>query len=103
MPNAVADAIVILAELRVQPERRDAFLDYAVANLPICRGYPGNRQFDILLDPATPEVVRFYEVWETVAAQQAYMAWRTAAGDFVTLMSFLAATPSFVALRAVTI
>lgn len=48
-----------------------------------------------------PERVLFYEVWETPAAQQAYLAWRVAAGDLTMLMSFLAAEPRFTALRSV--
>lgn len=97
MPDTAT--LVVIAELQPKPERYDDFLAYAAANLPICRGYPGNLQFDVLLDSEQPEVVRFYEVWRSAEAQQAYMAWRTVAGDFTRLMTFLAAPPTFATLR----
>ena len=62
---------------------------------------PGNIEFDILVDETRPGQVLFYEVWESAAAQQAYMGWRVQAGDLTTLMSFLAAEPRFTALRRV--
>ena len=101
MRYTVDDTLVMLAELQVKPEALDAFMAYTVANLQICRAQPGNLRFDILLDPARPEKVRFHEVWASAEAQQAYMAWRTQAGDFTTLMAFLAAPPTFTALRCV--
>lgn len=101
MDQALADQLVMLAELQVKPERLDEFLEYTVANLPVSRAHPGNLQFDMLLDAAEPTTVRFYEVWESAAAQQAYMAWRTDQGDLETLLALLAAPPKFKALRAV--
>ncbi len=65
------------------------------------RGYAGNIEFDILIDEARPNTVLFYEVWESLEAQQAYMAWRVGAGDLTTLNSFLAGEPKFTALRSV--
>jgi len=91
----------MLAELTVRPDRIDAFLDYTARNLALSRGYPGNIAFDILVDETQPNLVRFYEVWESAKAQQDYMAWRIQAGDLTELMSFLAAEPRFTALRSI--
>lgn len=101
MTHTLDDTLVMLAELEVQPDRRDAFLAYTAGSLPVSRGYPGNLRFDMLLDADRPERVLFYEVWESPAAQQAYLAWRIAAGDLTVLMSFLAAKPRFTPLRSV--
>ncbi len=101
MERSLTDTLVMIAELPIAAGRMDAFLDYTVPNLAVSRAAPGNLQFDILLDEARPDTVVFYEVWTSAAAQRAYMAWRTDAGDLTTLMGFLAGPPTFTALRAV--
>lgn len=101
MKHALANNIIMIAELTVRDDRVDEFLDYTVCNLAVSRSYPGNIEFDILVDEARPGQVLFYEVWESAEAQQAYMGWRVQAGDLTTLMSFLAAEPRFTALRRV--
>ena len=101
MKHAFFDNLVMLAELAIKPDRLEEFLDYTVENLKVSRSYPGNIAFDILFDEAQPHVVRFYEVWETPAAQQAYMAWRVQVGDLTKLLSFLADTPKFITLRSI--
>lgn len=95
------DELVMLAELSIKPETRDAFLDYTVENLAESRSAPGNIRFEILIDQAQPDRVMFYEVWQTAEAQQAYMAWRIQRGDLTKLMSFLAGEPKFTALKCV--
>lgn len=101
MKHALADNIIMIAELTVREDRVDEFLDYTVGNLAVSRSYPGNIEFDILVDETRPGQVSFYEVWESAEAQQAYMGWRVQAGDLTTLMSFLAAEPRFTTLRRV--
>lgn len=101
MKHSIDGKLVMLAELPVIPEKRDAFLDYTVDNLALSRTAAGNIAFDILLDEARPNKVLFYEVWESVEAQQAYMAWRVERGDLTVLMSFLAAEPTFTELQRI--
>jgi quinol monooxygenase YgiN len=101
MKQTLHGTLVMLAELNITPEKRDEFLDYTVENLPICRAAAGNISFDILIDEARPNQVTFYEVWESIEAQQTYMAWRVERGDLKILMSFLAAEPKFTALRSI--
>ncbi len=101
MKHPTDDKLVMLAELTIKPDKREAFLDYTVENLALSRTASGNIAFDILLDDARPDQVLFYEVWESVEAQQAYMAWRVERGDLAILMSFLAAEPKFTALQRV--
>jgi quinol monooxygenase YgiN len=101
MKIALANTMVMIAELAIRPEKRDAFLDYTVENLQISRAAKGNIAFDILIDETQPNLVLFYEVWESPEAQQGYMAWRVERGDLTILMSFLAGEPKFTALRSV--
>lgn len=101
MKQAFSENLVMIAELTIKPDKIEAFLDYTVASLKVSRGYPGNAAFDILVNEADPERVLFYEVWESLEAQQAYMAWRIEAGDLTKLMSLLAGEPKFTALRRI--
>lgn len=101
MKHPCDDKLVMLAELTIIPDKREAFLDYTVENLSLSREAAGNITFDILLDDARPDQVVFYEVWESAEAQQAYMAWRVERGDLTILMSFLAAEPKFTALKRI--
>lgn len=101
MTHICSDNLVMIAELTVKPEKRDAFLDYTVENLKICRAAKGNIAFDILIDETQANQVFFYEVWESPEAQQAYMAWRVERGDLTILLSFLAGAPKFTALRRI--
>lgn len=102
MKRSLETRLVMIAELSVRPERLAEFLDYTAENLPVCRSYPGNLQFDVLIDEAAPEKVMFYEAWESAAAQQTYMAWRRQAGDLTTLLSMLTEAPKFTAMRSLT-
>jgi quinol monooxygenase YgiN len=101
MKHAFVDSLVMLAELTVKPDKIEEFLDYAVENLKLSRSYPGNIEFDILIDETQPHKVMFYEIWESQKAQQDYMAWRVQAGDLTKLLSLLAGEPKFTALRTI--
>lgn len=101
MKHEFADGLVMLAQLVIKADKLDEFLDYTVANLKVSRAWPGNVQFDILLDASQPEKVLFYEVWESPEAQRAYMAWRVEAGDLTKLMSMLSGEPKFTPLRSI--
>jgi quinol monooxygenase YgiN len=101
MKHDLSDTLVMIAELQIKPEKLDEFLDYTVDNLKISRSYPGNIQFDILIDEARPHTILFYEVWESQEAQAEYMAWRVEAGDLTKLMSLLAGAPKFTPLKAI--
>lgn len=101
MRHELSNDLVMIAELTIKPDKIEEFLEYTVANLNLSRSYPGNVEFDILIDEARPDRVLFYEVWESAKAQQDYMAWRVQAGDLTRLMALLAEEPRFTALRAI--
>lgn len=62
MRHELVDRLVMLAELTVKRDRLAEFLEYTVENLKVSRSYPGNIQFDILVNETKPEKVIFYEV-----------------------------------------
>ncbi len=95
--------VVMLAEMKVRPERLEEFLAYTTANLAVSRSYPGNVAFDILLNEAEPDRVVFYEVWDSAADQKKYMAWRAQAGDVTKLLGFLTEPPRFIQLRSIAV
>lgn len=101
MKHALADTLVMIAELTVKPDKLAEFLDYTVENLKLSRAYPGNIQFDILLSESQPGKVVFFEVWESPESQREYMAWRVQAGDLTKLLSLLADEPTFTPLRRI--
>ncbi len=101
MKHAFVDNLVMLAELTVKPDKIEEFLGYTVQNLKVSRSYPGNIEFEILIDETQPYKVIFYEVWVSPKAQQDYMAWRVQAGDLTKLLSLLATEPKFTALRRI--
>lgn len=99
MTDAPSGPLIMIAEFTIQPDKVEAFLAYTAENLHLSRSYPGNVSFDVLRDQTRPEKVLFYEVWESLSAQQAYMAWRGQAEGFDTLLSFLAKPPKFTPYR----
>jgi quinol monooxygenase YgiN len=101
MQHALVDNLVMLAELTVKPDKIEEFLAYTVENLKLSRSYPGNIEFDILINEAQPEKIIFYEVWASPKAQQDYMAWRIQEGDLTKLLSLLAGEPRFTPLRSI--
>lgn len=101
MKHPFTDTLVMIAELAIQPDKLEDFLDYMIANLGASRAAAGNITFEILIDQTQPDRVLFYEVWESPESQQAYMAWRVERGDLPILMSFLASEPKFTALQSI--
>lgn len=99
MDHQNENELIMLVHFTLKQGMRDAFLAYTGENLTLSRAAAGNIAFDILLDEACQERVVFHEVWESLAAQQAYMAWRVERGDLATLLSYLADEPQFTMLR----
>lgn len=97
METVIASVLVMIAEFGVVEEKRDEFVELAVANLEASRNYEGNIAFDVLVDESRPGVVVFYEVWESADAQRKYMAWRIGEGDLDKLQAYLTAEPRFMA------
>jgi phosphoglycerate dehydrogenase-like enzyme/quinol monooxygenase YgiN len=85
-----AEPFVVIAEVRVRPGSRDAFLELARRHADNTRANePGCRQFDVTLPGDDPDAVVFYEVFESAEAfaahgRSAHLAWfREQAGALI--------------------
>lgn len=66
---------IITVEFTIHPERMAAFMPLMVDNARASREQePGCRQFDVCLDPAAPNLVYLYEVYDDRAAFDAHLA-----------------------------
>ena len=86
---------VVTLDLAVDPARVDDFLAALKAALPDTRAYAGCRSIDILTDQDKPGHVLFYEVWDSRAHHEKYLAWRTETGMMDQLGPYLTAPPAF--------
>ena len=86
---------VVTLDLAVDPARVDDFLAALKAALPDTRAYAGYRSIDILTDQDKPGHVLFYEVWDSRAHHEKYLAWRTETGMMDQLGPYLTAPPAF--------
>lgn len=66
-------SFVLLVTIKIKPAEVAAFMEKAHANATAARETePGCRQFDVLVDPADPTKVAFYEVYADEAAFKAH-------------------------------
>ena len=66
---------VVTVEFTIHPERMPVFMPLMVDNARASREQePGCRQFDVCLDPAAPNIVYLYEVYDDRAAFDAHLA-----------------------------
>jgi len=66
---------IVTVEFTIHPERMAAFMPLMVDNARASREQePGCRQFDVCLDPAAPNLVYLYEVYDDRAAFDAHLA-----------------------------
>lgn len=85
--------VCVTFDLSVDPSKYDEFLAAVKAAAPDTRAYDGCRQFDIWLDQDNRGKVLFYEIWDSRAQQEKYLAWRTETGVMEALGGMLAAPP----------
>lgn len=85
-------SITAFLELRVVPEKLDAFHEELHGILADTRAFDGCLGVEVLIDTADPAHFVAVERWESAEHDAAYRAWR--AGDGQTnLATFLAAAP----------
>ena len=63
---------VLQVNIRIKPERVDAFMKKALENAREARKEPGCRQFDVLVDPKDSARVMLYEVYDDERAFEAH-------------------------------
>src|SRR5215212_7121531 len=66
---------VVTVEFTLDPAQRDAFMPLMLENAArSCEDEPGCRQFDVCTDPARPDRVFLYELYDDAAAFDAHLA-----------------------------
>ena len=66
---------VVTVDFTLDPAQRDAFLPLMLENAARSReDEPGCRQFDVCIDPARPDRVFLYELYDDAAAFDAHLA-----------------------------
>ena len=65
--------LVILVEVTTKPGAQPAFAAAIGANARASNTEPGCRRFDVCTDPAAPERVTLYEIYDDEAAFDAHM------------------------------
>jgi quinol monooxygenase YgiN len=86
-------SVTVLLELRFKPESVAEARDVFVRELQKTRGFHGAQVVDVLIDEEDDAHWIIYEVWETVADDEAYRAFRAGEGKITDLPPLLAAPP----------
>ena len=65
-------SFVLQVDIRVKPDDVDAFMKKLAENAAAARKEPGNRTFDVAVDPKDPTHVMLYEVYADEKAFEAH-------------------------------
>ena len=90
----VAMSVTVLLELKFKPESVGAGRELMGRTLATTRAFDGNLRTDVWVDEADETHWIIYEVWDTVAHDEAYRAFRAGEGKVVELPPLLAAPPA---------
>lgn len=85
--------VTVILELKFKPEAVAAGRDVMGRALQDTRAFDGNLQTDVLVNEEDDAHWLIYEVWETVAADEAYRKFRAGEGRLTELPPLLAASP----------
>ena len=88
--------VTVVLSLHINPAKQDEFFDLLRDLAPGTRDYGGCLAYDIYSDRNNRGNVVFVETWETMAAYEAYNAWRTKTGVMEKLGSYFTGAPSIV-------
>ncbi|ORB29978.1 putative quinol monooxygenase [Mycolicibacterium parafortuitum] len=86
-------SVTVLLELRFKPESLADARDVFVRELQKTRSFQGALTVEVLVDEDDEAHWVIYEVWESVADDEAYRAFRAGEGKIVDLPPLLAAPP----------
>ena len=93
MISLATASLVMVIEFAVIPEKRDDFVTISAAQVETVRARDGNQGFDVLVDPARPDIVVYIEKWETAEQQETFFKWWVAQGLSDRLRPFVTAAP----------
>lgn len=86
-------AVTVMLELKFKPDAVAAARDVMGRALRDTRAFAGNLRTDVLVDEGDEAHWLIYELWETVADDEAYRAFRAGEGRLTELPPLLAAPP----------
>ena len=86
-------SVTVLLELRFKPESVAEAREVFARELQKTRGFHGSLVTDVLVDEDDEAHWIIYEVWETIADDEAYRAFRAGDGKIADLPPLLAAPP----------
>jgi len=89
----VSDTIIVTLELSLKPEVVEGFCQQIPATLEGTRTFPGFVSIAIRRNADDPNRVIFIEEWDTRAAYDAYVAFRTKQGMMDQMAAMLTAPP----------
>lgn len=69
-------SVIVTVNLQVKPESVDAAIKWLDKNLADTRAFEGFQHLDICQNEEDPTKFVFYEMWETKAHYEKYLAWR---------------------------
>jgi quinol monooxygenase YgiN len=86
-------SVTVLLELKFKPESVPTARELMGRELKRTREFDGNLVLDVLVDEDDEAHWIVYELWESVAHDEAYRAFRAGEGKIVELPPLLAAPP----------
>ena len=88
-----AGVLVMVIEFTVIPDQREAFVALSAEQVETVRARHGNRGFDVLVDPKSPDKVVYIERWDSAEEQEAFFQWWIAQGLTEKLRPYVTAAP----------
>ncbi len=96
VPSALAQGdglLYVTVELAVKPGMSAEFVELITNAAPETREFDGCRYFAVLVDRTDPDKVLFYQIWDSRADLDAYIAWRNETGFGEKMMPLLSGPP----------
>jgi|TARA_B110000263_G_scaffold183491_1_gene161065 quinol monooxygenase YgiN len=87
--------VIVNLQLKIQTEKRDAFLEWFQSILPDTRNFAGCSELNLCSLAAQPEAVDVISKWESQEKYDTYLAWREEDGVLAKLADFVSEEPAF--------
>lgn len=85
--------VCITVDLSLKPEQADAVCEQLVAMVQDTRNFPGFRNVEIVRKVNDPATLLFIEHWDSAAAYDKYVAWRTERGEMDAMLDQMTGPP----------
>lgn len=90
------EGVTITLTLTLKPETADAYCAEIPEMLHGTRAFPGFRDIRVVRNRDNPNQIILIQQWDSSAAYDAYIAWRTETGVIERTASFIAEPPQLV-------